>query len=284
MKKSFLFAVLIISAVMSCGCAAKNGISQEKAADYISQLYNRKFTLVNSVGEQGNLCYTFADEEGIQCHFVLETYHIPTDDELMPDTYYTITEDYQVMYMKAHPETYQNISAEMIPTWNEGENMINSVRFTLNYKSCEDIEPLVNDVYEKISSVPKLTPADNISDSMGVCSECAVIDFYCPYLSENPDVQMYFPMINKYTGITPAEDIISQLQAQFSKEGVSYDDSWQKSNDFSTIPESYTPTEISPYDPDEHRQEQQEYDYYDESYEYADYGYGYDDYDYYGYY
>ena len=63
MKKSFLFAVLIISAVMSCGCAAKNGISQEKAADYISQLYNRKFTLVNSVGEQGNLCYTFADEE-----------------------------------------------------------------------------------------------------------------------------------------------------------------------------------------------------------------------------
>lgn len=187
------------------------------------------------------------------------------------------------MYLKAHPEIYQALSdMDMIPTWNEGDNMINSVRFSFRYDTYEDIESLVNDVSETVLSVPKITSADNIINPPEVYSECAVMDFYCPYLSENSDVEMYFPMINKYVEMQNAQDIISQLQEHFNSEGVEYDDSWQKTYDFSTVPENYKFSEVKPFDPDEHRQEQQTENYYED--EWSEYGYYDESYDDYGYY
>ncbi|HAE53030.1 MAG TPA: hypothetical protein DCG30_07245, partial [Ruminococcus sp.] len=102
------------------------------------------------------------------------------------------------------------------------------------------------------------------------------------YLSENSDVEMYFPMINKYVEMQNAEDIISQLQEHFNSEGVEYDDSWQKTYDFSTVPENYKFSEVKPFDPDEHRQEQQTENYYED--EWSEYGYYDESYDDYGYY
>lgn len=280
MKKVFFISAVL--ALMLCGCTVKDEITQENAENYLSQLYNRKFSLSDSYENNGNICYTFTDEEGVQCHFCIESFNIPTSTG-KNQVSYRISEDYQVMYLKAHPEIYQALSdMDMIPTWNEGDNMINSVRFSFRYDTYEDIESLVNDVSETVLSVPKITSADNIINPPEVYSECAVMDFYCPYLSENSDVEMYFPMINKYVEMQNAEDIISQLQEHFNSEGVEYDDSWQKTYDFSTVPENYKFSEVKPFDPDEHRQEQQAENYYED--EWSEYGYYDESYDDYGYY
>ncbi|MBR1592117.1 MAG: hypothetical protein IJ666_03800 [Ruminococcus sp.] len=266
MKKSGLFMVSAVLALISCGCAEQDKISQEEAADYLGQLYDRNFSLAETSENDSDICYIFTDEDGVQCHFFVEATNVPSSTE-ESEISYRITEDYQVMYLKAHPEYYQALSGmDMIPSWSEGDT-VNSVRFTVMYNTYDDIESVVNKAAEAVSSVPKIESADNIANPPLVYSECAAIDFYCPYLSENSDVQMYFPMISKYVKTQSAEDIISQLQEHFNSEGVEYDDSWQKAPDFSTVPENYHINEAQPYDPDENRYN---YGYYDE---WSEYGY-----------
>ena len=64
MKKVFFISAVL--ALMLCGCTVKDEITQENAENYLSQLYNRKFSLSDSYENNGNICYTFTDEEGVQ--------------------------------------------------------------------------------------------------------------------------------------------------------------------------------------------------------------------------
>lgn len=298
MKKFRLLFVPALILLMLSGCGERNEISSSRAGEYLNKLYNKKFSYIDTETTEredgrSDICYTFKDEDGIPCHVFF------TPDGDTDDWQYHVTEDYQVTYLNAHPELYSGLTdSEWVvrPSWNMGDNMINSVRFTVYYDKYEEIEEAVRFADGFLGEVESI-----VSENMGgiknppeIYSEGAVVGFGCDYIPTNPDVFMYFPLGSSY--ISNGDSVINTLQVHYN--GLDPADIiYQPPVDFSSVPDGQEIPTIPQYDDsDDYYDNSDEYYYEDEYYEgeyyedsndyyddngYYDYDYYTDDYNYY---
>ncbi len=292
MKKTALLILPALVMIFLTGCGERNEVSSSKAGDYLSKLYDRKFSYIDTKtikrdDGRNDICYNFEDEDGIACHVFC------TADGDGKDWKYHITEDYQVMYLNSHPEIYKNlVSGDYVvnPVWTIGDDMINSVRFTVYYSDYNDIESAVRFAENAISGTESIISQKigEIRNPPDIYSEGAAVGFSCEYIPTNLDVVMYFPLGDTY--VLSGDNLISRLQNHYNSLDPN-DIIYQPPTDFSSVPEGEEiPTTEEYYDNSDYSNDYEEYygyeeEYYDEweDYEedYYDYGYDYDyDYDY----
>ena len=238
MKKLRFLAPVILLLSMS-GCVKNTEEPYTETENYLEQIYGKNFTFEDSpeIPESDDICYTFSDDEGIECH----VYSAANSDENGDLTYYTV-EDYQVAWLESHPELYSPLTdsdRKTVPVWDKQENYIHSVRFTVYFENYDDIEPAVSFVDGVLSSIPKINDSEETVTEKNlpvIHSESPAVDFCCPYLPENSDTVMFFPFGADYEN--DVRKTTENLQNFFSEHESEYvEPETNPPAGFSTIPE-----------------------------------------------
>ena len=159
-------AALLISAVMLAvltGCEEFINANVKQVGDYLGQYYNKTFEYVRTItisgqdGRQTDKCFVFRDEEGITCRAYINYSGDTTGS--------SVTEDYQVSYMQAHPELLYSFDGigtghDVVQTVSDVD--LNSYTYRIYFSSYDSIDPVVRSATEALDNVPPINPLDTV--------------------------------------------------------------------------------------------------------------------------
>lgn len=159
-------AALLISAVMLAvltGCEEFINANVKQVGDYLGQYYNKTFEYVRTItisgqdGRQTDKCYVFRDEEGITCRAYINYSGDTTGS--------SVTEDYQVSYMQAHPELLYSFDGigtghDVVQTVSDVD--LNNYTYRIYFSSYDSIDPVVRSATEALDNVPPINPLDTV--------------------------------------------------------------------------------------------------------------------------
>ena len=218
------FTVRLLVCIVAAGCTAllsgcedKRDMTVLEAEKYIEDLYGEDFTLESRERLPGchdneyRKCYTFKDSSGVHCHVLFDIEH--TD----MGWHYRISEDYQVAYIIAHEELYQQVmdSAYYPETKWVQTSFRDRGGIVLYYDTYDDIAPAVRFAESKLSEIPRISDRapEQISSPVNVQSNTAKV-YFVPRDGSFDDSSAWYLPFSLIPGNTVNTDqVIAGLQS-----------------------------------------------------------------------
>lgn len=163
MKKitAILAAVFMLTALTGCEDFMNANVKQ--VGDYLDQYYNKTFEYIRTITISGqderatDRCYVYRDEDGITCRAYIRYSGDATGS--------SVTEDYQVAYMQAHPELLYGFDGigtghDIVQTVSDVD--LNTFTYRIYFDSYDSIDPVVRTASDVLNDVPPINPLDTV--------------------------------------------------------------------------------------------------------------------------
>lgn len=222
-KKTLLICTCTVLMLPAAGCEDKKDVTVNQADDYLTKIYGKEFELSERCRLPGchdneyRKYYLFKDPEGIECHVFFDIEH--TSD----GWHYDVTEDYQVKYIEAHPESYSSLtnSDRDIRLETRDFSFHSTAKLVVRYSDYEDISSAVNYADEKIKEVNRIyDPSPDpiiLEGPISIKSETVKVVFR-PFGNDEEDFNEPYLELPLSFGVNNKKDnVISSLQS-----GINY--------------------------------------------------------------
>ncbi|HBB71151.1 MAG TPA: hypothetical protein DCZ71_00895 [Ruminococcus sp.] len=163
MKKNII-SILAAAALLSLtGCSELNISNETQLKTFLEDRYNKDFTYIRTMTisdgtyNSSDRCYVYRDDSGIECHAYFDY-----DNEKLS---YVITEDYEVAYLKAHPELlseFDGIGSSRESYYTNSDVFVNTYVYKIYFDSYDSIASVVTAAAGAIDRIPPINPNETV--------------------------------------------------------------------------------------------------------------------------